>query len=84
MTGSIGFHALAVHGGRWRGCGGVPQRPINRRQGKSAALRRAQLVGWIGVFCHQAPLGCWRLLRFPWRFQRLRRHPPVPARSVRP
>src|SRR6267154_2964218 len=64
---SYEFARLAVrHGGNWS--------TTARRQGKSAAFGRAQVVGRIGVFCHLVAPPCWRFQAKRQAFQHAQRH----------
>ncbi len=56
---------------------GVGGNTTNRRQDKSAGLRRARVVDWVGLFGHWTNRACWRLHHKVQGIQRHeRRHPP--------
>ena len=59
--------------GPWRRFGvgdGQHRNSTHGRQDKSADLRRAHVVGWIGFFGTSAHRACWRSCRKDQRFQR--------------
>ncbi len=58
--------------------------PIHGRQDKSAAIRRAQAVGWIEIFSHPPRAAGWRIRHFSHHFQCLVGHPRASPTSDRP
>lgn len=72
---SVGSDRASAGCGGWRSVKGIGQgHPIHGRQGKSAASRRAHMVGRL-EFC--GPSGVcagWRFSQKPQRFQRSDRH----------
>jgi hypothetical protein len=71
--------AVEGSGGRLRVAEGLPRNPTHGRQDKSADLRLAHVVGWVGFFGISAQCACWRFCRKGQRFQRperRRRHFP--------
>ncbi len=55
---------------------GKQRSPTNGRQGKSAASRRAQVVGWVEYFGPSGTSSGWRFTAKPERFQRPDRQRP--------
>lgn len=49
---------------------GQQRSPTNGRQGKSAASRRAQVVGWVEYLRPSGTSSSWRFTAKPERFQR--------------
>jgi len=74
----IGLHrGLAGLGVGLRVGQGVQGNTTNGRQDKSAGLRRAHVLGWVGLFGHWTNRACWRLHYKVQGIQRHeRRHPP--------
>ena len=68
---SIGLRRLLAGYGAGLSVGEGKQRsPTNGRQGKSAASRRAQVVGWVEYFRPSGTSSGWRFTAKPERFQR--------------
>ena len=67
---SVGPGRGSAGSGGWQSVRGTGQtHPIHGRQGKSAACRRAHMVGRL-EFCGPSALRAgWRLSRIPQRFQ---------------
>jgi hypothetical protein len=62
---------------------GVRGNTTNGRQDKSAGLRRAHVVGWVGLFGHWTNKACWRLRHKAQGIQRPeRRHPRFGRRGL--
>jgi len=60
---------LAGAGMEWARGAGERRRPTHGRQDKSADLRRAHVVGWIGLFFTSPQYACWRLRQNIQRIQ---------------
>jgi hypothetical protein len=74
MMESTAFRILSNHFARLAVRHGGGGRATKGRQGKSAAFGRAQVVGWIELFCHHVAPACWRFLGKRQRFQQSLRH----------
>jgi hypothetical protein len=75
---------LAGHGGPWRVGRWETRNPTNGRQDKSADLRRAHVVGWVGFFDTSPICGCWHFCRKYQRYQRSERRRRHFPRRVQP
>ena len=62
-------HALEGNGRGLRVSEGRHLDPIHGRQDKSAAIRRAQVPGWVRVFRHPPRTPEWRFRHFSQEFQ---------------
>jgi hypothetical protein len=74
--------ALEGCGRGLRVSGGRHMDPTHGRQGKSAAIRQAQMAGWVEVFRHPPRTASWRFRRFSQDFQWPNRHPPAFPRAL--
>ena len=76
-------HALEGNGRGLRVSEGRHMDPTIGRQDKSAAIRRAQMVGRVEVFGHPPRTAGWRFGRFSQLSQWSDRHPPAFSRALR-
>jgi len=63
---------------------GLERNTTNGRQDKSADLRRAHVVGWVGFFGTSAHRACWRFCHKGQRFQRPERRRRYFSKRVQP